>query len=143
MGEKIYELKKIKKKGKGMPLIGDKFPKMEVQTTQGMMKLPKTLKANGLFYLAILLISHQYAPLNLLPSSSVMNFSGKWTVNSSDCQWTRFSHTLNGLSGFQKTSTLTLNSQLSPTLVKWLINLGLIHPEQRHQHGKSCVYCGS
>ncbi len=31
MGEKVYELKKIKKKGKGMPLIGDKFPKMEVR----------------------------------------------------------------------------------------------------------------
>jgi len=44
MGEKIYEVRKIKKKGKGIPLIGDKFPKMEVQTTQGMMKLPKTFK---------------------------------------------------------------------------------------------------
>jgi peroxiredoxin (alkyl hydroperoxide reductase subunit C) len=44
MGEKVYELRKIKKKGKGMPLIGDKFPKMEVQTTQGMMKLPKHFK---------------------------------------------------------------------------------------------------
>lgn len=44
MGEKVYELKKIKKKGKGMPLIGDKFPKMEVQTTLGMMKLPKAFK---------------------------------------------------------------------------------------------------
>ncbi|MGC9516377.1 MAG: peroxiredoxin [Methanomicrobiales archaeon] len=41
MGEKIYELKKIKKKDRGMPLIGDKFPKVEVQTTHGMMKLPK------------------------------------------------------------------------------------------------------
>ncbi len=27
-----------------MPLIGDKFPKLEVQTTQGMMKLPKAFK---------------------------------------------------------------------------------------------------
>lgn len=44
MGEKIYELRKIKKKGRGMPLIGDKFPKLEVQTTQGMMKLPKVFK---------------------------------------------------------------------------------------------------
>lgn len=44
MGEKVYELRKIKKKGRGMPLIGDKFPKMEVQTTQGMMKLPKAFK---------------------------------------------------------------------------------------------------
>jgi len=44
MGEKIYELRKVKKNGRGMPLIGDKFPKMEVQTTQGMMKLPKQFK---------------------------------------------------------------------------------------------------
>lgn len=44
MGEKVYELRKIKKKGRGMPLIGDKFPKLEVQTTQGMMKLPKAFK---------------------------------------------------------------------------------------------------
>lgn len=44
MGEKIYELKKIKKKDQGMPLIGDKFPKMEVQTTHGTMKLPKAFK---------------------------------------------------------------------------------------------------
>lgn len=46
MGEKVkvYEVRKFKKKGKGMPLIGDKFPKMEVQTTQGMMKLPKHFK---------------------------------------------------------------------------------------------------
>jgi len=44
MGEKIYELKKIKKNGRGMPLIGDKFPKMEVQTTHGMMSLPGEFK---------------------------------------------------------------------------------------------------
>lgn len=44
MGEKIYEVKKLKKKDQGMPLIGDKFPKMEVQTTDGMMKLPKDYK---------------------------------------------------------------------------------------------------
>jgi peroxiredoxin (alkyl hydroperoxide reductase subunit C) len=44
MGEKVYELRKIKKKGRGIPLIGDEFPKMEVQTTQGMMKLPKVFK---------------------------------------------------------------------------------------------------
>lgn len=44
MGEKVYEVRKIKKKGRGMPLIGDKFPKMEVQTTQGMMKLPKAFQ---------------------------------------------------------------------------------------------------
>jgi len=44
MGEKIYVTKKIKNKEKGMPLIGDKFPKMEVQTTKGMMKLPKAFK---------------------------------------------------------------------------------------------------
>ncbi|MBC7097406.1 MAG: redoxin domain-containing protein, partial [Methanobacteriales archaeon] len=29
---------------KGMPLIGDKFPEMEVQTTHGMMKLPTEYK---------------------------------------------------------------------------------------------------
>ena len=44
MGEKVYEVKCMKKEGKGMPLIGDKFPKMKVQTTQGMMKLPKVFK---------------------------------------------------------------------------------------------------
>jgi len=44
MGEKIYELKRIKKKGSRMPLIGDKFPKVKVQTTHGLMKLPKDLK---------------------------------------------------------------------------------------------------
>ncbi|MDP3035628.1 MAG: peroxiredoxin [Methanobacteriaceae archaeon] len=44
MGDKVYEVRKIKKKGRGMPLIGDKFPKLEVQTTQGMMKLPKAFK---------------------------------------------------------------------------------------------------
>jgi hypothetical protein len=65
MGEKVYELRKIKKKGKGMPLIGDKFPKMEVQTTHGMMKLPNILKVNGLFYSVTLLISLQCAPQNL------------------------------------------------------------------------------
>ncbi|MGB9837681.1 peroxiredoxin [Methanothermobacter sp.] len=40
MGEKVYELRKVKKKGRGMPLIGDKFPEMEVQTTHGLMRLP-------------------------------------------------------------------------------------------------------
>jgi peroxiredoxin 2/4 len=44
MGEKVYVTKKIKEKKWGMPLIGDKFPKMEVQTTKGMMKLPKAFK---------------------------------------------------------------------------------------------------
>ncbi len=44
MGEKIYELRKIKKKDRGMPLIGDPFPKMKVQTTHGKMKLPKAFK---------------------------------------------------------------------------------------------------
>jgi len=44
LGEKVYEVRKIKKNGRGMPLIGDKFPKMDVQTTQGMMKLPKAFK---------------------------------------------------------------------------------------------------
>jgi peroxiredoxin (alkyl hydroperoxide reductase subunit C) len=44
MGDKIYEVRKIKKKDRGMPLIGDKFPKLKVQTTHGMMKLPKAFK---------------------------------------------------------------------------------------------------
>ncbi len=44
MGEKVYEVRKVKDAGKGMPLIGDEFPKMEVQTTHGMMKLPKDMK---------------------------------------------------------------------------------------------------
>ena len=44
MGEKVYIVKKMKEDGRGMPLIGDKFPKMEVQTTHGMMKLPKAFK---------------------------------------------------------------------------------------------------
>jgi len=44
MGEKIYVTKKIKEKKMGMPLIGDEFPKMEVQTTKGVMKLPKAFK---------------------------------------------------------------------------------------------------
>lgn len=33
-------LKRVNKKGRGMPLIGDKFPHMKVQTTEGMMELP-------------------------------------------------------------------------------------------------------
>jgi peroxiredoxin 2/4 len=47
---KIYEVRKTKKKvegeGKGgMPLIGDKFPKIkDVKTTQGIMNLPKEFK---------------------------------------------------------------------------------------------------
>lgn len=44
MGDKIYVTKKIKDEKRGIPLIGDKFPKMEVQTTKGMMKLPKAFK---------------------------------------------------------------------------------------------------
>jgi peroxiredoxin (alkyl hydroperoxide reductase subunit C) len=44
MGEKVYIVKKMKNEGTGMPLIGDEFPKMKVQTTQGMMKLPKAFK---------------------------------------------------------------------------------------------------
>lgn len=44
MGEKVYIVKKMKNEGRGMPLIGDEFPKMKVQTTQGMMKLPKAFK---------------------------------------------------------------------------------------------------
>ena len=44
MGEKVYVVKKMKNEGRGMPLIGDEFPKMKVQTTQGMMKLPKAFK---------------------------------------------------------------------------------------------------
>jgi peroxiredoxin (alkyl hydroperoxide reductase subunit C) len=44
MGEKVYIVKKMKKEERGMPLIGDEFPKMKVKTTQGMMKLPKAFK---------------------------------------------------------------------------------------------------
>jgi peroxiredoxin 2/4 len=44
MGEKVYLVKKMKKEGMGIPLIGDEFPKMKVQTTQGMIKLPKAFK---------------------------------------------------------------------------------------------------
>ncbi len=50
MGDKvkIYEVRKSKKKDKGyggMPLIGDKFPKIkDIKTTQGMMDLPKEFK---------------------------------------------------------------------------------------------------
>lgn len=44
MGEKVYEVRKVKKKGRGMPLIGDKFPEMEVQTTHGLIKLPAEFK---------------------------------------------------------------------------------------------------
>ena len=44
MGEKLYIVKKMKKEKMGMPLIGDEFPKMKVQTTHGMMKLPKAFK---------------------------------------------------------------------------------------------------
>ena len=44
MGEKVYELRRIKKEGKGMPLIGDEFQKMEVKTTHGMMKLPDDME---------------------------------------------------------------------------------------------------
>ena len=66
MGEKVYMVKKMKKEGRGMPLIGDEFPKIKVQTTQGMMKLPKLLKVNGLFFSAIRLTLHQYVQQNLL-----------------------------------------------------------------------------
>jgi peroxiredoxin 2/4 len=44
LGEKLYIVKKMKKEKMGMPLIGDEFPKMKVQTTHGMMKLPKAFK---------------------------------------------------------------------------------------------------
>jgi peroxiredoxin (alkyl hydroperoxide reductase subunit C) len=44
LGEKLYIVKKMKKEKMGMPLIGDEFPKMKVQTTQGMMKLPKAFE---------------------------------------------------------------------------------------------------
>jgi peroxiredoxin (alkyl hydroperoxide reductase subunit C) len=44
MGEKLYVVKKMKKEKMGIPLIGDEFPKMKVQTTHGMMKLPKAFK---------------------------------------------------------------------------------------------------
>lgn len=53
MGEKIYELRKIKKDDRGMPLIGDPFPDMEVQTTHGMMELPQDF--NGKWFI---LFSH-------------------------------------------------------------------------------------
>ena len=69
IGEKIYELKRINKEGMGMPLIGDKFPKLEVQTTQGMMKLPKEFKGSWFILLVIDLISLQYVPLNSLLSN--------------------------------------------------------------------------
>ena len=35
MGEKIYEVRKIKKKGRGMPLIGDKFLKWRFKPLRG------------------------------------------------------------------------------------------------------------
>ena len=44
MDEKVYIVKKMKKDGMGIPLIGDEFPMMKVQTTQGMMELPKAFK---------------------------------------------------------------------------------------------------
>lgn len=44
MSEKTYVLKRVKEKEMGMPLIGDKFPKLEVTTTEGPMKLPKDFK---------------------------------------------------------------------------------------------------
>jgi len=44
LGEKVYIVKKMKKEKMGMPLIGDEFPKMKVQTTKGIMKLPKAFK---------------------------------------------------------------------------------------------------
>lgn len=40
MGEKLYEIRRVEKEDKGMPLIGDEFPEMEVTTTHGPMKLP-------------------------------------------------------------------------------------------------------
>jgi len=49
MGEKVYIVKKMKKEGIGMPLIGDEFPKMKVQTTHGMMKLPKAFKGKMVY----------------------------------------------------------------------------------------------
>ena len=36
MGEKLYEIRRVEKEDKGMPLIGDEFPEMEVTTTHAL-----------------------------------------------------------------------------------------------------------
>jgi peroxiredoxin (alkyl hydroperoxide reductase subunit C) len=43
-------------KSVGIPLLGDKFPEMEVQTTQGMMKLPNDANEGGKYW--FVLFSH-------------------------------------------------------------------------------------
>ncbi len=53
-----------------MPLLGDEFPELEVQTTHGPMNIPGDLKVHGLCCSAILQISRRYARLSLWLSRS-------------------------------------------------------------------------
>lgn len=82
MGEKVYELRKIKKKGRGMPLIGDKFPEMEVQTTHGPMELPDEFEADGSYSSATPQTSHLYAQPSSWPSRRSTRNYRNLTVNS-------------------------------------------------------------
>lgn len=58
--------KKMKKEEEkmSMPLLGDKFPTLEVQATHGKMVLPDDLKENGLYFSAILQILHLFVQLS-------------------------------------------------------------------------------
>jgi len=47
-----------------VPLIGEKFPEMTVETTHGVKKLPDDYKGNGWCYSATQQTLHQYVQLN-------------------------------------------------------------------------------
>ena len=49
-------MNKLDKSENGIPLIGDKFPEMDVQTTQGTLKLPDDANENGKWW--FILFSH-------------------------------------------------------------------------------------
>ena len=76
MGEKVYIVKKMKKEKMGMPLIGDEFPKMKVQTTKGMMKLPKAFKGKWFVLFSHPADLHLSAQQNSLPSRRDTRNSG-------------------------------------------------------------------
>jgi len=82
-----------------MPLIGDKFPELEVKTTFGPMKLPDDF--NGKW---VVFFSH---PGDFTPvcTTEFVAFQKRFdefkalNTELSGYQWTRYHHTLNGFSG--------------------------------------------
>ncbi|MBM4241140.1 MAG: peroxiredoxin [Euryarchaeota archaeon] len=130
MGEKIYELKRIKKKDRGMPLIGDKFPKIKVQTTHGMMKLPKEFKGKWFIF-----FSH---PADFTPVCTSEFFAFQKRFD----QFTQLNCRLIGLSVDQVFAHLKwtewINENLNVKIMFPIVadtgkvanKLGLIHPAQ-------------